>query len=154
MSATPGVDPFRARSAEVVFSHGVTEFASYVDGWKRKWAEDEAAARARSAVAWDVCEKIRDLLRDAFGARRVMVTGSLARGDFRRDSDIDLAVEGLSDAQFFAASAEAQRIAGDLPVDVVPIEAGSDAYLQDLRAIGVVLHGPALQDSGESTDKA
>jgi predicted nucleotidyltransferase len=83
-----------------------------------------------------------------------MVTGSLARGDFRRDSDIDLAVEGLSDAQFFAASAEAQRIAGDFPVDVVPIEAGSDAYLQDLRAIGVVLHGPSLQDSGESTDKA
>lgn len=127
----------------------MTEFSSYVEGWKRKWAADEAAARARSAVAWERCERIRDLLRDVFGARRVVVTGSLARGEFRTGSDVDIAIEGVSDDQFFAASAEAQRVAGDLPLDVVPMEAGSEAYLTELRAIGVVLHGPSLRASDE-----
>jgi predicted nucleotidyltransferase len=65
----------------------------------------------------------------------------LARGDFRRGSDIDLAVEGLPEDRFFEASAAAARAAGEFDVDVVPIEAATRRYREWLSREGVVLHG-------------
>jgi predicted nucleotidyltransferase len=62
-----------------------------------------AAARAEAAAA-------ARLLREKFGARRVRLFGSLARGDTDEDFDIDLAVEGVEPRRFFAASAEAARL--------------------------------------------
>lgn len=46
-------------------------------------------------------------LKDEFGARRVRLFGSLARGDSTEGSDIDLAVEGIEPGEFFHASARA-----------------------------------------------
>jgi predicted nucleotidyltransferase len=40
------------------------------------------------------------------GAMKVILYGSLARGDYRPDSDIDLCVEGLPDENYFRALAE------------------------------------------------
>lgn len=40
------------------------------------------------------------------GAKKIILYGSLARGDYRPDSDIDLCVEGLPDRSFFRALAE------------------------------------------------
>jgi len=57
-------------------------------------ARTEAAAAAR-------------LLKDEFGASRVRLFGSLARGDADEGFDIDLAVEGIAPARFFAAYAAA-----------------------------------------------
>ena len=40
------------------------------------------------------------------GARRIILYGSFARGDFRASSDLDLCVEGMPDDQYFPAWAE------------------------------------------------
>ncbi|GAB4440505.1 MAG: nucleotidyltransferase family protein [Anaerolineae bacterium] len=40
------------------------------------------------------------------GAVKIILYGSLARGDYRPDSDIDLCVEGIPDKNFFRALAE------------------------------------------------
>ena len=54
-----------------------------------------AQALARQAAA---------LLRDQFGARRVILFGSLARGDsFHQRSDVDLVVEGIASQDFWRA---------------------------------------------------
>jgi len=61
------------------------------------------------------------LLRRDFGVTRVVLFGSLARGRFRPDSDIDLAVEGLAAAAFFPALAQASQLS-EFPLDLKPIE--------------------------------
>lgn len=60
---------------------------------------EERRRRARVAA-----ERCIDLLKEEFGARRVILFGSLAeQGVWHRHSDIDLAVEGLPPADFFKA---------------------------------------------------
>lgn len=41
-----------------------------------------------------------------YGANQVILYGSMSRGDYRTDSDIDLCVEGLPRKNFFRALAE------------------------------------------------
>ena len=41
-----------------------------------------------------------------YGAQKIILYGSLARGDYRADSDIDICVEGLPDKNYFRAFAE------------------------------------------------
>ena len=40
------------------------------------------------------------------GANKIILYGSLARGDYRADSDIDICYEGISDEKYFRAWAE------------------------------------------------
>ncbi len=42
----------------------------------------------------------------SYKVRKVILYGSVARGDFRTDSDLDICVEGLKDEVFFIALAE------------------------------------------------
>jgi len=41
-----------------------------------------------------------------YGVTKILVYGSVARGDYREESDIDLCVEGLRNDRFFMALAE------------------------------------------------
>ncbi|MDZ7289647.1 MAG: nucleotidyltransferase domain-containing protein [candidate division KSB1 bacterium] len=41
-----------------------------------------------------------------YGAVKIILYGSLARGDYRPNSDIDICVEGLPDQNYFRALAE------------------------------------------------
>jgi predicted nucleotidyltransferase len=75
-----------------------------------------------------VAELLGRVLKEQYGVRRVLLVGSLARGDFRLGSDIDLAVEGLADADLFSAGAELERRAQGLEVDLVPLEDASPAF--------------------------
>lgn len=69
----------------------------------------------------EVCTRV---LKERFGARAVYLFGS-ARGDapWHNDSDLDLAVEGLTGAEIWQAGAELERLAPAwLEIDLVPLE--------------------------------
>lgn len=119
----------------------VRDFEPYLRAWRERWAGQRRAdaEAARSALA--VAERLARRLRDEYGARRVVLLGSLARGEFRVGSDIDLAAEGIRDEDFFRAGAELESAAGGLHVDVVPIESASSAFLAELAREGIVLDG-------------
>ena len=61
----------------------------------RDAAADESLRIEREARAWDVARLAARRLRDEYGAVRVLVYGSLARGQFQTYSDIDIAVWGV-----------------------------------------------------------
>jgi predicted nucleotidyltransferase len=112
---------------------------TYVEGWRRREREREASLHDRAARARQALPTVVALLVERFGARRVVLFGSLADGRFTESSDIDLAVEGLGDR---AAEAwwEAQRLIGPrYSLDVVPIERVTQAVLRAIEA-GEVLH--------------
>ena len=52
-----------------------------------------------TGIKMEVLEEIR-LLAEEYGVRKVILFGSRARGDFRRTSDIDLAISGGNKARF------------------------------------------------------
>ena len=81
---------------------------------RQREARRAGLAAARRAAA---------LLRRQFGAERVRLFGSLAREeDLGPHSDIDLAVVGLSPADYYRAVAQVQRVAGARTVDLVRYE--------------------------------
>ncbi len=64
-------------------------------------------------------KKFAEELVKRFGAKRVVLFGSLARGDFSSWSDIDLAVWGIPAAKFFKAVSFASGISDVWRVDLV-----------------------------------
>jgi predicted nucleotidyltransferase len=117
------------------------EFDSYIESWRERWRQERRADVTAAQRARTTARRVARLLVRRYGARRVILSGSLARGDFRRGSDIDLAVEGVPGERFFEASAAAARTAGEFEIDVVPIESATRRYREWLAEEGIVLHG-------------
>jgi predicted nucleotidyltransferase len=99
----------------------VSEFEPYVRAWRARWEREAERDREAAAVARETAQRLAVLLRDRYGATRVVLTGSLARGDFRRGSDLDLAVAGIRPDAIFGAGASLE-------------------YLHRVQQEGVVLH--------------
>ncbi len=56
------------------------------------------------AIVRDI-EKIKQILQ-RFGAKKIILYGSVARGEYTSESDIDVCFEGLPDSNYFPALAE------------------------------------------------
>lgn len=70
--------------------------------------------------AWDVARTAADLLRERFGATRIVAFGSLAHDEwFTRWSDIDLAAWGIAPDAFFRAVAAVTGLSAEFKVDLV-----------------------------------
>ncbi|MGQ9826339.1 MAG: nucleotidyltransferase family protein [Chloroflexus sp.] len=68
----------------------------------------------------DDVEKAKSILVH-HGAQRIILYGSLARGDYRLGSDIDLCVEGIPDNEYFRTVAEC-LMEIDRPVSVIDLK--------------------------------
>lgn len=76
-------------------------------------------------------------LRKRFGANKVMLFGSLARGDFHAWSDIDLAIWGVHPSDYFRAVAFASGFSAVFTVDLVDAEDCSESLRQHIQSEGV-----------------
>ncbi len=118
----------------------MAEFDSYIQGWRRRWQEQQRADADAAERARHLADQLAQRLHEDYGAQRVVLVGSLARGNFGVGSDIDLAAEGIPDDLFFKAGADIESSADGLRVDLVPIESANDAFLADLAREGIVLY--------------
>ncbi|MBK8100908.1 MAG: nucleotidyltransferase domain-containing protein [Planctomycetes bacterium] len=109
--------------------------------WRRREADALARATARAKVLRGRLPAARSLLVERFGARRVVLFGSLARGDVTERSDVDLAVLGLRSEDYFKALAELGGLF-ESPVDLVEIERASSSLLARLQLEGVEIKAP------------
>ena len=81
---------------------------------------DEEMVKERWKRAWQVAQQAADLLRERFGATRVVVFGSLAhRSWFTPWSDIDLAAWGIPPDAFYRAVALVTRLSPEFEIDLV-----------------------------------
>jgi predicted nucleotidyltransferase len=118
----------------------MSEFEPYLRAWRERWRRQREADEKAAVEAREIADRLADRLRDVYGVSRVVLVGSLARGDFRVGSDIDLAAEGVPDDRFFRAGADLEAAAGGLHVDLVPLESADPAFLADLDREGIVLY--------------
>ena len=85
-----------------------------------------------------VISEIRSLAA-RYGIKRILLFGSRARGDYRRDSDIDLAVSGGDIARFRLALEEETSTL--LQYDVIDLDSTrSPELLEAISKEGVILH--------------
>ncbi|WP_139559087.1 nucleotidyltransferase family protein [Methylotetracoccus oryzae] len=108
---------------------------SQLEYWRRALSAHARQRQEMERVAWEEVRRIAGVLRDQFGATRVIVFGSLVRGRFTERSDLDIAVEGLDADRFFAALAMANGLT-DRTVDLKPLESLSQHFRERVLATG------------------
>ena len=88
--------------------------------------------------AHDVVRRAARLLREQFGARRVVVFGSLVhRASFTSWSDIDLAIWGMRDGDFFRAVAALTRLSVEFKIDLVDVDTCRPALHKHIEEEGI-----------------
>jgi predicted nucleotidyltransferase len=87
---------------------------------RRRWEEEQQKLARRRERAWQVARRAAALLKERFGATRVMAFGSLVHGQwFSGTSDIDLAAWGLQVDDYFLAVARLQDLSPEFRIDLV-----------------------------------
>jgi len=94
--------------------------------------EQKQALLQRRESAWKVARQAASVLKEQFGATRVVVFGSLAHGAwFNVRSDIDLMVEDLPSDKFWRAWAALDPISNGFEIDLV----ANDEMTERLREV-------------------
>lgn len=100
------------------------KLAEYARGIRRRAEASREALERRRLRAGEVARRAAALLKEKFGAQRVILFGSLTRGPgrFYAMSDIDLAVAGLDERSFYRALDELLQLDPDFEFDLVELE--------------------------------
>ncbi|MFQ5904715.1 MAG: nucleotidyltransferase family protein, partial [Candidatus Binatia bacterium] len=97
---------------------------------RRAWAKRQEHARALAYQA-------AALLKEAFGAKRVVLFGSLAHGSlFDMRSDVDLAVWGLDGSKYYRAVSCLLDLDPTIEIDLVMAEEVSPGLLAVIKQEG------------------
>ncbi len=111
----------------------------YVEGWRRRFAAQQAENQALAEAARRALPQALEILKK-YGAKRIILFGSLQRGErFHRRSDIDLAVSGIPFKNFLRAGADLM-MALDWPVDLKPFEELDEPFRALIVANGEILY--------------
>jgi len=115
----------------------------YLEAWRERLQRAERHRGREAERLRAKAVELAQLLGKQFGVRRVYLFGSLARGDLREGSDIDLAVEGLAPRVYFQALAMLHEASRGLPIDLIPLE---DTDIRD----AVIEEGKVKRSWGDS----
>jgi predicted nucleotidyltransferase len=107
--------------------------------WKRQQALHRRQGQRLARAARRDLDQIVRVLRERYDVQRVVLFGSLVKGRFTAESDIDLAVAGLAAVDFFAAYAEVNRVSR-FRVDAKPLESLHPRFYQRVLAQGEVIY--------------
>ena len=112
----------------------------YIEGARARERLRRQQLARRRARAWDIARRAAALLKEEFGATRVVVFGSLAHGAwFHPHSDIDLAAEGIPPERFWRAGCRLEEIAEGFEIDLVALETASPSLRETIEKEGVEL---------------
>jgi uncharacterized protein len=95
---------------------------------------------ARRDKAWEIARIAAGLLKNEFGAERVVVFGSLAHEDwFTPWSDVDLAAWGIPPSRYFSAVAALIDLSTEMDIYLVDPESCSPRLRETIEREGIEL---------------
>jgi predicted nucleotidyltransferase len=107
------------------------------EAYRKRKAETRVEVAKRRRRAMNTARKAAKLLKEKFGAKEVILFGSLARrGSFTLFSDIDLAVRGVDPLRFYAAGGAIERVDLSFQIDLVEIETCPPAIFKNIEKDG------------------
>ena len=107
---------------------------------RKRWQQTQQQALHLQEHAWQVARQAAAILREQFGVTEVIVFGSLARGDLlHAHSDVDLAVSGLDERQYYRAIGRIQSVDPVISVDLVRLEDASHALRTIIQQEGSII---------------
>lgn len=128
------------RMAKVAAEVTPEEMAVYRATARRRWERKRREAILRRERAWRFARRAARLLKEQFGAMKVVVFGSLTRGGlFHARSDVDLAVWGIDERMYYRAVSHLLSLDPAISVDLVEAETARPALRAAIEREGVPL---------------
>jgi len=93
----------------------------HLDYWIKQQKQQQLEDHIRTEQARTEVQAIIKVLIEQFSIKKIILFGSLVRGKFHENSDIDLAVEGVPKRDYFTAVAIANNLTSRW-VDLKPLE--------------------------------
>lgn len=116
------------------------EILHFRENLKLRQVSISKQTRLRLDKAHRAAERAAVLLRTEFSAKRVVVFGSLVTPElFHVRSDIDLAVWGIKDSDYFRAVGVLQSLDVEFPIDLIDFETASAGLQKAILSEGVDL---------------
>jgi len=113
------------------------EMAVYRATARRRWEREQQELVQRRERAWEVAYRAATLLKEQFGATRVVVFGSLIHeGCFTRWSDVDIAAWGIAQEDTFQAIGVVMDINADIEVNLVDVAVCRPSLLATIEQEG------------------
>ncbi|MDD5435109.1 MAG: nucleotidyltransferase domain-containing protein [Nitrospira sp.] len=118
----------------------IKEISEYRATALRRMEYDQQELAQREKDAWETARRAAALLKEQFGAKRVVVYGSLVhKGCFTLWSDIDIAAWGISPSDTFRAMSAVMGIGRQIEVNLVDVEICRPSLLLVIERDGVDL---------------
>jgi predicted nucleotidyltransferase len=109
-----------AKTALNITPHAMTVYRATA---RRRWEKEERDLAQLKARAWEIARQAAKLLKEQFGATRVVVFGSLAHEHwFSKTSDVDLAAWGLKTEDYFHIVGKLQDLSTEFEIDLVEMK--------------------------------
>lgn len=116
------------------------EIETYRAAARRRQDQEQQELIQRERRAWELARRAATLLRERFGASRVMVFGSLVHeGCFSPWSDVDLAAWGIRPEDTFRAIGAVMDIDAEIELNLVDVDTCSASLLAAIEREGVEL---------------
>jgi predicted nucleotidyltransferase len=116
------------------------EIAEYRRAARVRWEREQQERVRRLQHAWEVARAAAQLLRERFGATRVVVFGSLVHdGCFTPWSDVDIAAWGIHPEDTFRAVGAVMDLDSEIEVNLVDVGACRPSLLTVIEEEGVDL---------------
>ena len=116
------------------------ELAAFKRGARRRWQEEQHALTQRRERAWQLARSAAQLLKEQFGATRVVVFGSLTHeGRFTPWSDVDIAAWGLKKEDTFRAIGAVMDLDNQIALNLVDVNTCRPEIVAVIEREGVKL---------------
>jgi predicted nucleotidyltransferase len=116
------------------------DISPYILRSKQRKGARKAALKRRHDRAWAIARTAAELLRNSFGAKRIVVFGSLTQEDlFHPGSDVDLAVWGLCPDVYFRSVGQLQALDPSISIDLVMFEEAPESLRRVILKGGIDL---------------
>ena len=117
-----------------------TEMDGYIAGARTRRHREKEELRQREERARQLAVNAADLLRNDFGATRVVLFGSLAHpGRFTPWSDVDVAAWGIDPRDTLTAIGAILDLSTEIPVNLVDVNACKRHILVEIEREGIPL---------------
>lgn len=116
------------------------KLAEYRAAARRRHDAERVTLALREQHAWELARQAATLLRERFGADRVLVFGSLIHaGCFTPWSDVDIAADGIEARDTLRAMEQVSELSREIPVHLADLAACSASLRTVVEQEGVAL---------------
>jgi predicted nucleotidyltransferase len=117
----------------------MTETTPYLSYWQEKQRKQRLYRQKLAQEARESLSPIIIYLTENFPIKKIILFGSLIKGNFCETSDIDLAVEGIPPEDYFSVLAKLNHTS-DRWIDLKPLESLDPHFLKRVLETGECLY--------------